>query len=90
MFIFKFVSPFVPNFYNIKANHGIAMFILSKKAYLEMKKFHKDLVDKKNIFNLPKHFDGFTNSSSYKNIINQLKGDTEIIQLQCLCYSGDI
>jgi hypothetical protein len=38
MFVFKFISPFIPNFYNIKANHGIAMFILSKKAYLEIKK----------------------------------------------------
>lgn len=55
-----------------------------------MKKFHKDLVDKKNIFNFPKHYDAFTNSSSYKNIINQIKGDMDIIQLQCMCYSGDI
>ena len=34
MFIFKFVCPFVPNFYNIKANHGIALFVMSKKAYV--------------------------------------------------------
>lgn len=41
MFIFKFVSPFVPNFYDINANHGISMFILSKKAYIDMKKFYQ-------------------------------------------------
>lgn len=41
MFIFKFVSPFIPSFYNIKANHGIAMFILSKKAYIDIKKLHR-------------------------------------------------
>lgn len=34
MFIFKFVSPYISSFYYIKANHGIAMFILSKKAYI--------------------------------------------------------
>jgi hypothetical protein len=56
MFIFKFISPFIPNFYNIKANHGIAMFILSKKAYLDMKKLHKDMSEKKNIFLVPKNF----------------------------------
>lgn len=56
MFIFKFISPFIPNFYNIKANHGIAMFILSKKAYLDMKKLHKDMSENKNIFLVPKNF----------------------------------
>jgi hypothetical protein len=57
MFVFKFISPFIPNFYNIKANHGIAMFILSKKAYLEIKKLCEDLTHKKNIFNLHKYFE---------------------------------
>lgn len=75
MFIFKFVSPFIPNFYNIKANHGIAMFILSKKAYLEMKKFHKDITDKKNIFNVLKYFNEFSNSQVYKNLVNQIASD---------------
>lgn len=56
MFVFKFISPFVSNFYNIKANHGIAMFILSKKAYLEIKKLCKDIVDKRNIFNFANSF----------------------------------
>lgn len=43
MFVFKFVSPYVPSFHQIKANHGIAMFILSKKAYLDIKDFYKSL-----------------------------------------------
>lgn len=57
MFIFKFVTPFIPNFYNIKANHGITMFIVSKKAYLEMRKFYKDISEKKNVFLLAKYFE---------------------------------
>ena len=57
MFVFKFISPFIPNFYNIKANHGLAMFILSKKAYLEKKKLCEDIINKKNIFNLHKYFE---------------------------------
>lgn len=56
MFIFKFVSPYVANFYNIKANHGIALFVLSKKAFLDIRKFIADMRDKKNIFNLQKYF----------------------------------
>lgn len=56
MFVFKFISPFVSNFYNIKANHGIAMFILSKKAFLEIKKLCKDITDKRNIFNFANSF----------------------------------
>ena len=38
MFIFKFIAPYVQFFYNIKANHGIALFVMSKKAYLDLKK----------------------------------------------------
>lgn len=57
MFIFKFVTPFIPNFYNIKANHGITMFIVSKKAYLEMRKFYKDISEKKNVFLVAKYFE---------------------------------
>ena len=75
MFIFKFVAPFIPNFYNIKANHGINMFILSKKAYLEMKKLHKEMSEKKNVFNIPKYFEEFTNSQAYKNLLNQINSD---------------
>lgn len=56
MFIFKFVSPFVSSFYNIKANHNIALFILSKKANNEMRSFYKDIQDRKNIFNLNTYF----------------------------------
>jgi hypothetical protein len=56
MFIFKFVSPFIPNFYTIKANHGIAMFILSKKALIDIKKIYQDISSKKNIFGFPKYF----------------------------------
>jgi hypothetical protein len=37
MFIFKFVTPNFYTLYNIPANHGIAMFITSKKAYHDMK-----------------------------------------------------
>lgn len=53
MFIFIFVSPLVPNLYTIKANHEISMFILSKKTFIIMKKFHDNLKAKINIMNLP-------------------------------------
>lgn len=75
MFIFKFISPFVSNFHNIKANHGIALFILSKKAYLEIKSFYKDIKDRKNIFNFPKYFPDFLNTGIYNSLTNQVKND---------------
>lgn len=40
MFIFKFVTPYVYNLFNINANHGITLFIVSKKAYIDMKEFY--------------------------------------------------
>ena len=44
MFIFKYVTPYVFNFYNINANHLITLFIISKKAYHDMKAFNKFLI----------------------------------------------
>ena len=44
MFIFKFVSPYVAYFGHIKANHGIALFIMSKKALIELKTFLSNLI----------------------------------------------
>jgi hypothetical protein len=39
MFIFKFVVPYMNTILKYKANHGIALFITSKKSYIDMKKF---------------------------------------------------
>ena len=33
MFIFKHVTPYIYNLYTLNANHGITLFIISKKAY---------------------------------------------------------
>lgn len=56
MFIYKFISPYVTHFNKIKANHGIALFIMSKKAYLDMKHLKQSMMEKKNIFKFPKYF----------------------------------
>ena len=37
--MFKFIAPYVSQFNFIKANHGVSLFIMSKKAYIEMKEF---------------------------------------------------
>jgi hypothetical protein len=37
MFIFKFVTPLINNLMAINANHQITLFVLSKKAYHQMK-----------------------------------------------------
>lgn len=50
MFIFKFVVPFMNTIVKFKANHGIALFITSKKSYIDMKRFISSIKDKKNIF----------------------------------------
>ena len=57
MFVFKFISPYIGNFHYIKANHGIAMFIMGKKALLEMRDFLHHLCEKRNIFLLKPYFE---------------------------------
>lgn len=43
MFIFKYVCPFTDTLIKFKANHGIALFITAKKAYIDMKKLLDDV-----------------------------------------------
>lgn len=52
MFIFKFVCPHANTLVKFKANHGIALFITSKKAYIDMKNLVNDLKKINNIFNI--------------------------------------
>ena len=56
MFVFKFIAPYVTNFNNIKANHGIALFMMSKKAYMDLNKMKKDMHNRANIFGFHKYF----------------------------------
>ena len=56
MFVFKFITPYVMNFHQIKANHGIALFIMSKKAYLDLRQLYNSMKEKRNIFKFPKYF----------------------------------
>jgi len=75
MFIFKFVTPYVYNLYNIKANHGITLFIIGKKAYHDMKTFYNYLNLKTNFLKIAPYFSEFVNSSKYKSILEVAKSD---------------
>lgn len=54
MFIFKYICPYTDTLIKFKANHGIALFITAKKAYIEMKKILEDVKKGNNIFNVNK------------------------------------
>ena len=89
-FVFKFIAPYISRFGDIKANHGISLFMVSKKAYIDMKAFHASLQKNENIFKFKEFFEDFNTSLIYKNIVNQVRADLELIQVQCMCYSADI
>ncbi len=65
MFIFKFVCPFANTLVKFKANHGIAFFITSKRAYTDMKKLISEIAKKINIFELKNYWSEFNSSSNY-------------------------
>lgn len=54
MFIFKFICPHSNTLVKFQANHGIALFITSKKAYIDMKNLISDLKKNNNIFKIDK------------------------------------
>jgi hypothetical protein len=71
MFIFKYICPYTDTLIKFKANHGIALFITSKKAYIDMKNTLEDVKKQKNIFNLNKDWYEFSKSSIYSGILKQ-------------------
>ena len=60
MFIFKFVTPYICNLYNLRANHAITLFILTKKAYHDMKCFLHFVSEKRDFLKLRECFKEFT------------------------------
>ena len=90
MFIFKFVTPYIYNLFNIKANHGITLFILSKKAYHQMKNFHSYVKSKTNFLKLAPYFDEFIKSHKYNALLETTKSDIELILAQIYTYQEDI
>jgi hypothetical protein len=79
MFIFKYVTPYVFNFYNINANHLITLFIISKKAYHDMKAFNTSLKERDNFLKLSPYFNEFANNPKYKELVELTTSDLEII-----------
>ena len=90
MFIFKFVTPYIFNIFHIKANHCIALFLLSKKAYHQMKNFHHYVKNRTNFLKIAPYFNEFANSSKYDTLIETTKSDIEIILAQIFSYKEDI
>lgn len=90
MFIFKFVTPYIYNLFNIKANHGITLFILSKKAYHQMKHLHQYVKSKTNFLKLAPYFDHFIKSTKYDSLVETTKSDIELILAQIYTYQEDI
>ena len=90
MFIFKFVSPYIYNLYAIKANHGITLFILSKKAYHDMKSFVTHMKSKTDFLKVGQYFNQFAKSPKYQGIFDIVNSDLEIIMAQLSCYKEDI
>lgn len=75
MFIFKFVTPYIYNLYKIKANHEINLFILSKKAYHDMKSFVHHVKNKTDFLKLGQYFNDFTKSAKYQAIFDVANSD---------------
>lgn len=90
MFIFKYVTPYIYSFYDINANHGITLFIISKKAYHDMKNFNASIRNRTNILKLPAYFAEFTSSPKYREIEEITATDLEIILAQICTYKEDI
>ena len=91
MFIFKFVVPNFPCYSRIKINHYCAMFVLSKKSYVDLKKLRKDMGEKKNIFKCPEeYFYEFVKSREYEDLIYFLEDEMDIAKTHAKMYQENV
>lgn len=90
MFVFKYIAPHVYKLFNLKANHEINMFILSKHSYLRMKKFYNSIKFKDNIMKIYKYWEQFTCSPQYSTIEEKIRDDYEFVRLLCMNYQMEI
>jgi hypothetical protein len=90
MFIFKYVTPYIYSLYDINANHGITLFVISKKAYHDMKQFNASLRSRSNFLKLNPYFAEFLASEKYREITDITTTDLEIILAQICTYKEDI
>lgn len=51
MLFVNFIHPLIDNLRYVRANHDVAGFVLGKKCYPELAKFHNGIKGKKNFFN---------------------------------------
>ena len=77
MFVDKFILPYSFDLKKLRANHNIGLFILSKKTFIDMKKFKIEIDNRKNIFNFKEDFEEFTESPAYKELSLQVKIDLD-------------
>jgi hypothetical protein len=75
MFIFKYICPYTDTLIQYRANHGIALFITAKKAYVDMKNLLEDVRKQKNLFTLKNDWMEFSKSPIYSEILGQFEGD---------------
>ena len=75
MFIFKFIAPYVSKLQRVRVNHETGLFIMGKKAYIELTQLREDMAEKRNIFMMKKFFQEFSSSLPYKNFLYHLKTD---------------
>ena len=77
MFVQKFIAPSVEELPKAKLKHEIALFLMYKKSFMDLKKFKIDVDDRKNIFNFKDQFKEFTYSPEYSEISRQIKADLD-------------
>jgi hypothetical protein len=80
------VTPYIYTFFEINANHGITLFVISKKAYHDMKQFNNYIKDKVNFLKIAPCFNEFANNPKYREIEEITASDLELIRAQLSTY----
>lgn len=74
------IIPIFEEVHKLFPNQYLYIFLICKKAYVEMGKFYHDVVNRANVFNLAKYFNEFLNSKEYNNLKTKLYEDFGLIE----------
>lgn len=80
IFFLLFIHPHIKKVSYIRANHAVAGFILAKKCYTELGKYHKGLVEKKPQFPNQLNFEQFTSYPEYSELTQKIETDLQNVE----------
>ena len=75
---------------NLAFDQNLYAFLISKRAFLEIRDLRSNLREKRNLFNLKAYLQEFYNSDQYSEILKQVNNDYDFISIYAASFMSEV